>query len=74
MVLEFSDSIGIYHVFKNNINWVFIIYFVKYIRGDIRIMEPLKCMDYRFFAYDELVNSSLVTEGCKFLSKSLKMI
>ena len=47
--LEFSNSIGIYHCFKNNIHWIFVIYFVKYISGNIKIMEPDKCMGYHFF-------------------------
>ena len=41
--LVFSDSIGIYHCYKNDINWIFVIYFVKYIEGKFKIMEPLKC-------------------------------
>ncbi len=28
---SFDNSIGICHFFKNNINWIFIIYFVRYI-------------------------------------------
>lgn len=70
--LIFSDSIGIYHCYKNNINWIFIIYFAKYIDGKIKIMEPLKCTDYHFFKYDEAINSELVTESCKYLIKSIK--
>ncbi len=70
--LVFSNSIGIYHCYKNNINWVFVIYFVKYIEGKIKIMEPLKCMDYHFFKYNEAIDSELVTESCKYLIKSIK--
>ena len=70
--LFFSNSIGIYHCYKNNINWVFVIYFVKYIDGNFKIMEKDKCTDYRFFKYDEAINSELVTESCKYLIKSIK--
>ena len=72
--LSFSDSIGIYHCYKNNINWIFVIYFVKYIDGNFKIMEPLKCTDYRFFEYDEAIKSELVTESCKYLIKSIKNV
>ena len=72
--LEYSDSIGIYHCYKNNINWIFIIYFVKYIDGDIKIMEPDKCIGYKFFEYDDLINSEFVTESCKYLTKNIKKI
>lgn len=48
MNLEYSDSIGIYYCYKNNINWIFIIYFIKYIDGNIKIMEPEKCKNYLF--------------------------
>ena len=72
--LVFSDSIGIYHCYKNNINWIFVIYFVKYIEGKFKIMEPLKCTDYRFFEYDEAIKSELVTESCKYLIKSIKNV
>jgi len=71
--LEFHDhSIGIYHAFKNDIHWIFVIYFVKYIGGDFRIMEPDKCMRYQFFAYEDAIHSDLVTESSKYLSKSIK--
>ncbi len=71
--LEFNGhSIGIYHCYKNNINWIFVIYFVKYINGIIKIMEPDKCLDYKFFTYKEAINSDLVTESCKYLIKSIK--
>ncbi len=70
--LEFNDSIGIYHCYKNNTNWVFVIYFVKYISGTIKVMEPGKCIGYNFFKYDEAINSSLVTDSCKYLIKTIK--
>lgn len=70
--LEFNNSIGIFHCYKNNINWVFVIYFVKYISGSFRIMEPDKCMNYKFFSYSDVINSDLVTDSCKYLTKSIK--
>ncbi len=70
--LEFSDSIGIYHCCKNNINWIFVVYFVKYIDGSIKVMEPDKCKGYQFFKYEEAINSDVVTDCCKYLIKSIK--
>lgn len=71
--LDFNNhSIGIYHCFKNNINWIFVIYYVKYISGDFKVMEPDKCVGYNFFTYEDAINSELVTESCKFLIKSIK--
>lgn len=71
--LEFKgDSIGIYHCYKNNINWIFVVYFVKYINGTIKIMEPDKCLGYKFFTYEEAISTDLVTESCKYLNKSIK--
>lgn len=70
--LELSDSIGIFHCYKNNINWIFIIYFAKYIGGNIKVMEPEKCKGYHFFKYEEAINSDLVTDSCKFLIKNVK--
>ncbi len=70
--VEISDAIGIYHVCKKDINWIFIIFYGKYIDGQIKIMEPDKCMEYKFFAYEELLNSDLVTESCKYLIKSIR--
>jgi len=67
-----GNSIGIFHCFKNNINWIFVIYFVKYFSGDFKVMEPDKCMGYNFFSYEEATNSDLVTENCKYLIKSIK--
>jgi len=70
--LEYSDSIGIYHCYKNNINWIFIIYFVKYIDGNIKIMEPEKCKNYHFFKFEEAMKSNLVTDSCKYLIKCIR--
>ena len=70
--LELGDSIGIYHHFKNNINWIFIIYFAKYINGNIKVMEPTKCRGYHFFKYNEAINSNIVTESSKYLIKTIK--
>ena len=69
MDLEFSDSIGIYHYFKNDTNWIFIIYFAKYIDGNIKVMEPTKCKSYHFFKYNEVIKSDVVTNSCKYLTK-----
>ena len=71
-IIQLSDSIGIYHCNKNDVNWVFVIFFGLYIEGEIKIMEPDKCVGYYFFEYEELMNSKLVTESCKYLTKSLK--
>ena len=69
--IKLSDSTGIYHWFKNNINWIFVIFEGEYIEGNINIMEPEKCMGYKFFTYDEAINSNLVSESCKFLIKAI---
>lgn len=66
-----DNSCGIYHCFKNNINWIFVIYFGKYVSGEFKIMEPDKCLGYKFFKYEEAMKSDLVSESCKFLIKSL---
>ena len=70
--IQLSDAIGVYHCNKNDVNWVFVIFFGLYIEGKIKIMEPDKCIVYHFFEYEELMNSKLVTESCKHLTKSLK--
>lgn len=70
--VEISDSIGLYHVQKNDTNWLFIIFYGKYIDGEIKIMEPDKCLGYKFFTYEEAQDSNIVTESCKYLIKSIK--
>ena len=72
--VEISDSIGIYHACKKDINWVFIIFYGKYIDGEIKIMEPEKCIGYNFFTYEEALNSNEVTESCKYLIKSIRKL
>lgn len=69
---QLSDSIGIYHLEKKNINWVFVIFYAKYLGGKIKIMEPDKCTDYKFFDYNEVIDSDLVSEGCKYLTRCIK--
>lgn len=71
-IIELEDPIGIYHVEKNDINWVFIIFYAKYVGGEIKIMEPDKCIGYKFFDYEEVLESNLVSESCKYLVKSIK--
>ncbi len=70
-IIEQLDYSGIYHCYKHNINWIFIIFKGKYVNGKINIMEPEKCMGYKFFSYVEAMNSNLVSESCKFLIKSI---
>jgi 8-oxo-dGTP pyrophosphatase MutT (NUDIX family) len=70
--IDISYPKGIYHCFKNNINWLFIIFLGDYIDGDIKIMEPDKCIGYKFFKYADLIKSDLVTPSCKFLTKNIR--
>ena len=69
--IEIGRSIGIYHCFKNNTNWVFVIYFGKYIDGELKVMEPDKCLGYKFFTKEDALSSDVVTESCKFLINEL---
>lgn len=70
--IDLSDEVGIYHCYKNNINWVFIIFLGKYVSGEPKIMEPTKCMGYKFFPFDEAISSNSVSESCKFLTKEIR--
>ena len=70
--LEIVKSIGLYHCFKNSINWLFVVFFVKYNSGEFKIMEPDKCLNYKFFDCNEALSSDFVTDSCKFLIKSIK--
>lgn len=72
--IDLSNPIGIYHCPKDNENWIFVIFKGRYINGNINIMEPEKCTGYRFFTYDDAINSELVSNDCKFLIKSVKDI
>ena len=69
--LQIGRSVGIYHCFKNNTNWVFVIYFGNYIDGEFKVMEPDKCLGYKFFTKDEALSSDVVTESCKYLIDQL---
>lgn len=71
ITINIKENIGIYHCKKKEINWVFVVYFVKYLSGEFKIMEKDKCLGYKFFTYDKLMSSKSVTESCKFLSKSI---
>lgn len=69
--IELVDATHIYHCHKKDTNWLFVVFRGKYINGNINIMEPEKCMGYKFFTYDEAVNSSLISEDCKYLIKAM---
>lgn len=68
---ELSNSLGIFHCFKNDINWLFIIYHAKYMAGNIKVMEPMKCRGYHFFKCEEAIKSEVVTDSCKYLIKTI---
>jgi ADP-ribose pyrophosphatase YjhB (NUDIX family) len=70
--ISIGEPIALFHVPKKNTNWLFIIFYGKYLGGDIRIIEPDKCMGYRFFPYEEVLQSSEVTESCKYLTKMVR--
>lgn len=72
IIVSVDEAIGIYHRSNKEVNWVFIVYFVRYISGEFKIMEKDKCLGYNFFTYDELMNSKSVSESCKFLSEQIK--
>lgn len=71
LIININDNIGIYHRRNKETNWVFIVFFVRYISGEFKIMEKDKCLEYKFFTYDELMSSNIVTDSCKFLSKQI---
>lgn len=73
-IIDISHSVGIMHYYKNNTNWLFIIYCGKYIKGKLAIMEPEKCIGYNFFDYEELLSSQLVTNSCKELSRNIRLL
>lgn len=71
ITISIDETIGIYHRSNKETNWVFIVFFVRYISGEFKIMERDKCLGYKFFTYEELMKSANVSESCKFLSKSI---
>lgn len=70
--IELSDVVGVYHCFKNDINWIFIIFLGKYISGEAKIMEPDKCLGYKFFSYEEAINSPSVSKSSKYLIEKIR--
>ena len=70
-IIESLNFSGIYHCYKHNTNWIFVVFDGKYISGDIQIMEPEKCMGYKFFSHEEAMNSDLVSDSCKFLLNAI---
>lgn len=72
--IKINSSIGIYHLHKNNINWIFIVFECLYLSGELKIMEKDKCLGYKFFDYNEIETSPLVTKSSKFLNKEIKRL
>lgn len=71
-IFDISNPVGIYHSEKGDVNWMFVIFIAKYLKGDIKVMEKEKCLGYNFFSYDDIINSNEVSNGSKFLTKSLR--
>lgn len=63
--------VGIFYCPKD-VNWLFIVFIGRYIDGEIKIMEKDKCKGYKFFTYEEAINSNELSESCIFLNKSLR--
>lgn len=69
--IKLDNSNFIYHLQKKDSEWVFIVFKGKYIDGKIDIVEPEKCLGYKFFPYDEAINSEQVSSDCRYLIKSI---
>ena len=69
--ININSTLGIYHLYKNNINWLFIVFDCLYLNGELKIMEVGKCLGYKLFDYDEISNSDVVTKSSKFLNKEI---
>lgn len=72
--IDLLGSIGIFHCQKADINWVFVVFMGTYINGKINIMEPDKCLRYKFFDYEEAIKSNKVSDSCKYLIRIAKDI
>lgn len=72
MNFSLEKCVGIYHCCKKDINWIFVVYYAKYLNGEIKIMEPEKCTNYQFFDYENSVQSALVSETCRVLIQNVK--
>lgn len=70
--INISNPIGVWFVPKKDTNWLFIVFKGLYLNGDIKIMEPDKCMGYKFFTYEEAISSNMLSESCNFLVKTMK--
>lgn len=72
--IKLSNPVGVWYVPKKDTNWLFIVFKGTYLDGNIKIMEPDKCMGYKFFTYDEAVESNMLSESCNFLVKIMQKI
>ena len=71
--IDIRNPIGVYHCLKGGVDWVFVVFDCRYLSGEFKIMEPSKCTGYSFFEYDDAINSSEVSESCKYLIRSIRM-
>ena len=69
--IEISRSIGIFHIPKKDVYWVMVIYFGLYKGGDIKVIEPEKCLGYKWFSLEQALSSPKVTNSCKFLIQNI---
>ena len=72
--ISLSEPVGVWYVPKKDTNWLFIVFKGTYLDGNIKIMEPDKCMGYKFFTYDEAIKSNMLSESCNFLVKIMQKI
>lgn len=69
--ININQNMHLFYVPKVLKTWLFIVFEVTYISGDIKILEPDKCTGYKWFKFNDALSLDLVTESCKFLIKSI---
>lgn len=71
--IEITDFIGAFLETKwdtrtnKEMIWVFLVYQGDYIRGELQILEPEKCLGYEFYDYPAIPQTE-VSAGCAFLN------
>lgn len=56
------------HDYRSNkdVNWLFLLYKCTYVSGELKIVEPDKCLGYEFYKYDDFPKNEVTTTSLKF--------
>ena len=69
--IQVKDTVGIAHVYKDQTDYVYIVYNGKYSGEELAIQDYTKALSFKFMKSDELINSDTIESISKYVVKKI---